>query len=189
MYNFNLLLLWKWAFAHFFFRGNTVSDGNDRQSLKIRIAKQAEKTAASLSMEIVLVELRNDGGRAIIRVYIDQPAGITLDDCEKFSRSFSAAMDVEDFVPFSYVLEVSSPGINRPLVKEADFQRFMGENARVRTRIPIDGQRNFKGRIIEVNDGRLTLQSAPGKQVVITIADIEKAGLIADGNLRKPQKA
>ena len=68
MYNFNLLLLWKWAFAHFFFRRITVSDGNDRQSLKIRITELAEKTAESMNMEVVLTEIKSEGGRAIVRV-------------------------------------------------------------------------------------------------------------------------
>jgi len=158
-----------------------MSDGNDRQSLKIRIAKLAEKTAAFMLMEIVLVEIRNEGGRSIVRIYIDQPSGITLEDCERFSRSFSAAMDVEDYVHFPYILEVSSPGVNRPLVKEADFQRFRGENARVRTRNPIECRRNFKGRIIDVTGGRLTLETMPDKQIIIiTVEDIEKASLIAD---------
>jgi len=157
-----------------------VSDGNDRPSLKTRITELAEKTASSMALEVVLVEMRNEGGRTILRIYVDQPTGITLEDCSQFSRRFSTIMDVEDFVPFAYVLEVSSPGVNRPLVKEADFQRFMGENARVRTRRPIEGQRNFKGRIIDVTEGRVTFESAPDKQVVAAVADIEKANLIAD---------
>jgi ribosome maturation factor RimP len=157
-----------------------VSEENERQSLKIRITELAEKAASSMNMDVVLVEIRNEGGRTIIRVYIDQPAGITLEDCERFSRSFSTTMDVEDFVPFAYVLEVSSPGVNRPLVKEADFQRFLGENARVRTYRPIESQRNFKGKIIDVTEGRVTFESAPDKHIVVAVADIEKASLIAD---------
>ena len=162
-----------------------MSDVNDRQSLKIRITELAEKTASSIKMTVVLVEIKNEGGRAIVRVYIDQPGGITLEDCERFSKRFSTTMDVEDFIPFAYVLEVSSPGINRLLVNEADFQRFLGENARVRTHRPIDGQRNFKGRIVSVTDGRVTFELVPDKQVVIAVADIEKANLIADLSIGK----
>ena len=187
-----VLILREWALAHFFFRRIAVSDENDRQSLKIRITELAKKTASSLAMEVVLVEIRNEGGRATLRIYIDQPAGITLEDCERFSRRFSTAMDVEDFVSFAYVLEISSPGVNRPLTREADFKRFLRENARVRTRCPIDGQRNFKGRIVDVTDGRVTFESAPDKQIVIAVADIEKASLIADlsigRNGMKPQR-
>ena len=167
-----------------------MSDWNDRQSLKIRITELAEKTASSMKMEVVLVEIRNEGGRTIVRVYIDQPSGIALEDCEQFSRRFSTVMDVEDFVPFAYVLEVSSPGVNRPLVKEADFRRFTGENARVRLRSPVDGQRNFKGKIVDVTEGRVTFESAlDNKQVVIVAADIEKATLIADLKDMRPQRS
>jgi len=157
-----------------------VSDENDRQSLKIQITELAEKTASSMKMEVVLVEIKNEGGRIIVRVYIDKPRGVTLEDCEQFSRRFSTTMDVEDFVHSAYVLEVSSPGVNRPLVKEADFKKYTGENARIRSRLPINGQRNFKGRIVNVTEGRVTFESAPDKQVVIACADIEKANLIAD---------
>ena len=169
-----------------------MSDGNDRRSLKTRITELAEKTAFYLGMEVVLVEIKNEGGATIVRVYIDQPTGITLEECELFSRRLSTVMDVEDFVSSAYVLEVSSPGIDRPLVKEADFQKFLGEKARIRTRRPIDGQRNFKGRIVDVTEGRVTLEFAPDKQVVIAAADIEKANLIADlsiGNIARPQRS
>jgi ribosome maturation factor RimP len=184
--NFRLLLLTGVGVCPLFFWRMAMSGVDDRPSLKIRITELAEKTALSMSMEVVLVEIRNEGGRTILRVYIDQPGGITLEDCAQFSRRFSTVMDVEDFVSFAYVLEVSSPGVNRPLVKEADFQRFLGENARVRTRRPIEGQRNFKGRIVDVNEGRVTFESAPDKQVVIDAEDIEKSNLIADLNIRAP---
>ena len=139
-------------------------------------------------MEVVLVEIKNESGRTVVRVYIDQPGGVSLEDCEHFSRRFSIALDVEDFVAFAYVLEISSPGVNRPLVKEQDFKRFLGENARVRTRRPIEGQRNFKGKIINVSEGRVTLESAPDKQVVIAAADIEKTNLIADLSIGRKEK-
>lgn len=157
-----------------------MSDGNDRRSLKARITELAEKTASSMSLEVVLVELKNEGGRQVLRVFLDQPAGITLGDCERFSKRFAVTLDVEDWIPFAYVLEVSSPGVNRPLVKEADFQRFIGSTARVRTRNPIAGQKNFKGRIVGAGEGRVTIEDAPDKLVTIEVADVEKANLVAD---------
>jgi ribosome maturation factor RimP len=161
-----------------------VSDLNQRQSLEIRITELAEQLAASMEMEVVLVETKGDGNHAIVRAFIDKPGGISLDDCERFSRRFSISLDVEDWIPFSYVLEVSSPGVNRPLVKETDFLRFCGKNAKVRTRFPLEGQRNFKGRIAGVIEGRLELEIAPGKQIGIALVDIEKASLIADLSMR-----
>jgi ribosome maturation factor RimP len=91
---------------------------------------------------------------------------------------------VEDWIPFSYTLEVSSPGINRPLVKESDFKRFCGENATIRTRKPIERRKNFKGRIVDVNVGRLEIEISPGNSIKIALMDIEKANLIGDISTR-----
>lgn len=163
-----------------------VSDNDERQILKAKITGLAEEIGAALGMEIVLVEIKGEGGHSIVRTYIDKPGGVTLEDCERFSKRFSVALDVEDWIPFRYILEVSSPGVNRPLVKESDFRRFCGRNAKVRTRLPIAGQRNFKGRIADVTEGRLELEVAPGKQVEIALTDIEKANLLAELSM-KPQ--
>ncbi len=163
-----------------------VSDNDERQILKAKITGLAEEIGAALGMEIVLVEIKGEGGHSIVRTYIDKPGGVTLEDCERFSKRFSVALDVEDWIPFHYILEVSSPGVNRPLVKESDFRRFCGRNAKVRTRLPIAGQRNFKGRIADVTEGRLELEVAPGKQVEIALTDIEKANLLAELSM-KPQ--
>jgi len=157
-----------------------VSDLNQRQSLEIRITELAEQVADSMGMEVVLVEIRGEGNRSVVRTFIDQPTGISLDDCERFSRRLSVALDVENWIPFSYTLEVSSPGVNRPLVKKSDFERFRGQRAKVRTRFPLEGRRNFKGKIVNVTEGRLGLEVAPGKQIGIALVDIEKASLIAD---------
>jgi ribosome maturation factor RimP len=163
-----------------------VSDVNEKQSLEAKITGLAEQVAASMGIEVVLLEIKGEGDHSILRTYIDQPSGITLDDCERFSKRFSVALDVEDWIPFSYVMEVSSPGVNRPLVKEADFNRFCGKNAKVRTRLPIEGQRSLKGKLAGVNEGKLTLEVSQEKRVVIALTDIEKASLIADLSM-KPQ--
>ena len=161
-----------------------VPESDRRLSLQTRITELAEQVAASMGMEVILVEIKGDGNRSVVRAFIDQPSGIGLDDCERFSKRFSVALDVEDWIPFTYTLEVSSPGVNRPLVKEADFQRYCGKNAKVRTHLPLAGQSNFKGKIVSVTEGRITLEISSGKQVGIAIADIEKANLIAELNMR-----
>jgi ribosome maturation factor RimP len=161
-----------------------VSDLNQRQSLESRITELAKQIAESMEMELVLVEIKGDGNRSVVRAFIDKPGGISLDDCERFSRHFSVSLDVEDWIPFSYILEVSSPGVNRPLVKESDFQRFCGQNAKVRMRTPFEGQRNFKGKIVGVTEGRLELEVAQGKQIGIALVDIEKANLIGVLSMR-----
>ena len=161
-----------------------VLDLNRRQSMENRITVLAEQLAASMGMDIVLVEIKGDGNHSVVRAFIDKPDGISLDDCERFSKRFSVSLDVEDWIPFSYVLEVSSPGVNRPLIKEADFQRFCGKNAKVQTRLPIEGQKHFKGKIVGVTEGRLELEVAPGRQIEIALMDIEKANLMADLSMR-----
>jgi len=164
-----------------------VLDLNQRQSLETRITELAEKIAGAMGMDVVLLEIKGDGSHSVVRTFIDQPGGVSLDDCERFSRRFSVSLDVEDWIPFSYVLEVSSPGVNRPLVKESDFQRFCGKNAKIRTKLPIAGQRNFKGKIAGVVEGRLQLEVASGKEIEIALTDIEKAkALNADCYLIKP---
>ena len=157
---------------------------SQKQTLEARITEMAEEVASSMGMEVVLIEIRGSGKNSTVRTFIDRPGGITLDDCERFSRRFSVLLDVEDSIPFSYTLEVSSPGINRPLVKESDFKRFCGKDIRVRTRTPVDGQKNFKGAIAHVTDGRIEIQIAPERTVSIALKDIEKANLIGDLDLR-----
>ena len=161
-----------------------ASELKQRQSLAARITETAEQVAASLGMEVVLVEIKGSGNKSVVRTFIDQPGGVTLDDCERFSRHLSVSLDVEDLIPYRYFLEVSSPGIDRPLVKESDFQRFCGKNASVRTRMPIEGRKNFKGRIANATEGRIELEIAPDSKVSIALADIEKANLIGDSSIR-----
>ena len=159
-----------------------------RQSLESRISDMAEEVASSMGMEVVLIEIKGSGKNSTLRTFIDQPGGITLDDCERFSRRFSVLLDVEDWIPFSYTLEVSSPGINRPLVKESDFERFCGKDIKVHTRTPVDGQKNFKGAIAHVADGHIAIQIAPERTVSIALKDIEKANLIGDLDTTRPAR-
>ncbi len=155
-------------------------DSDRRESLEARLTSLAEPLAASLGMEVVLAEIKGGGNRSIVRIFIDQPGGISLSDCERFSKRLSVLLDVEDFVPFSYVLEVSSPGLDRPLIKEQDFIRYTGKAANIRMRLPKDGQRNFRGKILGVSGGRLALEIAPGKEIEVALPEIEKANLVME---------
>ena len=158
----------------------TRDELSQRETLKARIQELAEQVAASMGLEIILVEIKGGSSRPIVRTYIDRPGGVTLDDCERLSKRLSVVLDVEDWIPCSYTLEVSSPGLDRPLVREADFARFVGRSARVRTRLPVEGQRNFKGKILRVAPGKVELEVAPGRKVDIAVADIEKANLVIE---------
>lgn len=151
----------------------------EQEALLGTVTSLAERVAAAMGMEVILLEIKG-GGRSIVRVFLDQPGGVSLDDCERFSKRFSVLLDVEDCIPFSYVLEVSSPGLDRPLVRESDYNRFSGQRARLRTRQPVQGQRNFQGRLLGAANGSVRLEVAPGKEVELELSQIERANLVAE---------
>ncbi len=127
--------------------------------------------------ELVHVELSGGGRHRVLRVYIDGPHGVSVDDCAAVSRQLSALLDVEDPLPGQYVLEVSSPGLDRPLVRLEDFQRFTGEQAKLRTVLPVDGRRNFSGRIAGTEGARVVLDTGTGC-IEFALEQIESARLI-----------
>lgn len=131
----------------------------------------------SLGYELFHLELVGQGKTSTLRLYIDSPQGIDVDDCAKVSREISALMDVEDPLPEAYQLEVSSPGLDRPLVKIEHFQQFIGEEARVVMRYPLEARRKFKGRIEAVDDGVVVL-SVDAEEYRLPVADMEKARLV-----------
>lgn len=127
-------------------------------------------------IELVEVEFRPDRGRWLLRLYIDSPGGVTLDDCTLVSRQVSALLDIKDPIDYPYTLEVSSPGINRVLRKEKDFQRFTGSPVRLTTRFKIEGRKNFSGTLTGVQGSRIILD-VNGKRVEIDRENVEKARL------------
>ncbi len=141
------------------------------------VARLVETTLAGLGYELVDLEI---SGRGMVRVFIDkpvgvEPAGITLEDCERVSNQLTRLFTVEG-VAYDR-LEVSSPGLDRPLKKEADFIRFRGEKANLKLRVPLEGRKNFIGVLGEVKDGVLQLDME-GKQVAITLSNVDRARLV-----------
>ena len=141
-----------------------------------------ETTVEGLGYELVSVELSNRG--RMLRIFIDKPAagpqetaasGVTVDDCARVSNQVARVLEVEA-IDYDR-LEVSSPGLDRPLKKEADFARFAGEQARLSVRVPVGGRRNFTGVMRAVADGRLELE-IEGGTVSLDIANIDKARLV-----------
>ena len=128
-------------------------------------------------MELVDVTYRLESGRWVLRVFIDKPGGVNLDDCAFISHQIEDLIEVEDVIPQRYFLEVSSPGLDRVLKKEADFQRFSGEKARVKTHEALDGRRNFKGRILRCEQGVLEMEDTEGQRFTFSLQEIEKARL------------
>src|SRR6202049_1803374 len=130
-----------------------------------RVREIAERVAASSGLEVVDVEFRGSGRAALLRVFLDKPgaasgdplAGVTHGDGAALSREFGTILDVEDAMPASYTLEVSSPGLDRKLTKAADFERFTGSRMKLMTRNPVNNNRYFEGRLESFREGLLTL--------------------------------
>ncbi len=133
----------------------------------------------SLQFEFVGLEYLSGAKPPVLRVYIDQEAGISVDDCAVVSRQISAVLDVEDPISGEYNLEVSSPGLNRPLFIAEHFQAVIGERIKVQTRIPVDGRRKFTGTLEHADDSQITM-AIDNSQVTLSIRDIEKGKLIFD---------
>jgi ribosome maturation factor RimP len=148
------------------------------------IAKRIDKIAADAAkengVEFVHSEIVGSRRNAVVRIYIDKPEGVTIEDCSTVSRAVEAVMDVEDFMPSAYVLEISSPGLERPLFTIRDFERFVGKKAKVKTVEPINGQANFSGRIAEVEASQIVLEDKTNGIVRIPFDSVEKANLKVD---------
>jgi ribosome maturation factor RimP len=148
-----------------------------------RIREAAERVARSEGMEVVDVEWKV-GKQRFLRVYIDKPEGISHRDCQVVSEQLSAILDVEDLVPGpAYILEVSSPGLDRKLTRPADFERFVGRLARISTSEPVGEARFFEGRLAGFADGvvKMTVKErGEEKQVDVPLALIRKANLVVE---------
>lgn len=131
----------------------------------------------SLGLFLWDIEFRKEGPRWLLRIYIDRESGVTLDDCEAVSKDLGVALDVEDIIPHSYTLEVSSPGLDRTLTKPEHFRRFIGNRVKVKTFKPVDGERVFKAEIAGVEQGILRLRLDSGAVLDVPLEDIAKASL------------
>ncbi|MGP0098263.1 MAG: ribosome maturation factor RimP [Terriglobales bacterium] len=167
-----------------------------------RVRQIAERVAGSSGLEVVEVEVCGAGKHRTLRVFIDRPGaapaahrpdGVTHEDCSKFSREFGAIVDVEEAVPGgSYVLEVSSPGLDRKLTKAADFERFRGQRVKLTTREPVENNRHFEGKLESFENGKLILDLTAARKkrvrpkedesqkVEIDLRNVEKANLVPE---------
>jgi ribosome maturation factor RimP len=165
-----------------------------------RVREIGDRVAASSGLEVLDIEFLGGGNARMLRVFLDKPAagndplaGVTHEDCVKFSREFGTILDVEDVVSGSYTLEVSSPGLDRKLMKPADFTRFTGSRLKLMTRQPVNNNRHFEGRLESFENGRLTLDlsvashksrkkmgDTAGQKIEIEFANVEKANLVPE---------
>lgn len=152
--------------------------------LRDRLIELLEPVVNAIGYELVLLEFSPRDGSGMLRLFIDAADGITLEDCEKVSREVSATLDVEDVITSAYRLEVSSPGLDRPLVKPEHYQRFIGEIARIQTLAPIAGRRRFQGVLLAVNEDAVSLETTDGP-ITLPLADIDKAKLVPNFDKEK----
>ncbi|WP_455202490.1 ribosome maturation factor RimP [Kaarinaea lacus] len=138
-----------------------------------------EPAVETLGYELVGLEYLSQGKHSLLRVYIDSEDGITLDDCERVSHQVSGLLDVEDVMHGHYNLEVSSPGLDRPLFTIDHFQRFKGQQVKVKLSVPIEGRKKFKGTICEISDNNVMLE-VDAQEIELPFSAIEKANLVPE---------
>ena len=136
-----------------------------------------EPVVTGMGFELVEIEFNSHPKNKVLRLYIDKENGILIEDCSQVSRQVSALIDVEDPISGFFNLEVSSPGLDRPLRKIEDYERFKGEMVKIKTSMPQDGQRNFKGQIKAVEEDSVVILFEE-KEVSLPVSAIEKARLI-----------
>jgi ribosome maturation factor RimP len=143
--------------------------------IRNKVIALVEPVLAEQGLELVDVEHRREGHGQVVRLLVDRQGGVDLDTLSRLSRELSVLLDVEEPVPGPYTLEVSSPGMHRPLRKPAHFVPYLGKRVRIRVRVPLDGQRNFCGTLATVTGGGVTLQLDGGPETYFEFSNIEKA--------------
>lgn len=152
----------------------------DRDATLKKIIELARQAAASQGLEYVHTELAGTKNNLVVRVYLDKPGGITLDDCGKASRDIEGALDVLDLIPNPYVLEVSSPGLERALYSAEDYQRFAGEVVRLKTDREFDGKKAFKAKLLGLEGDAAVIEDGREGVLQIPLANITRANLVFD---------
>ena len=145
-------------------------------TLRERLIALIEPLLGRMGYELVDLEHSAGRGSAVVRLYIDRPDGVGIEDCERVSREVSALLDVEDPIPTAYTLEVSSPGFDRTLRTRAHFERFVGSRVFVELCAPRDGRRRYTGTLLAVDDSGLVLQ-VDEQRVAVSFAEVGKARL------------
>jgi ribosome maturation factor RimP len=155
--------------------------GVDRNRVRQLITEIVE----GLGYEFVELELKGGGKNSVLRIFIDKPEGISHKDCALVSEQVGVVLDVEDLIPYSYTLEVSSPGLDRRLLKDSDYIRFEGKLARIQTRIPLQHQKAFKGRLRGLREGKVQLEMAGRGILEIPVDLVTEARLEFDWSEEK----
>ena len=147
------------------------------KSIRKGVADLIEPSLEEMGFELIDVDYLSSQRRWILRIYIDKEGGVTIDDCAQVSRELGDLIDVKDMIPHEYVLEVSSPGLNRPLTKEKHLIDALGKKIRVKMAKPMEGRRNFAGRLSDFRDETLYVEIDRG-MVALPWSEVEKANLV-----------
>jgi ribosome maturation factor RimP len=145
-----------------------------------KISMLLGRVAAAEGLTLVDVELKGGGANQLLRITIDKTGGVSHADCQLVSEQVSAILDVEDLIPGQYTLEVSSPGLDRKLVKPSDYEHFVGRRARLILREPVAGQRVIEGRLAGLEAGCVQLDGGEGQRTALELSNISKARLIVE---------
>jgi len=151
-----------------------------RQEIAQQVAMLAEPIAARYSLDVVDVELVGTGRHQILRVLVDRDGGAGVEDCARVSEALSRELDLYDLLAEPYMLEVASPGLDRPLRHPRDFVRFSGRTIAVTAVAPIEGQRRFRGRLLGLVDGRVSIGLEDGREVRLAFDEIAQARLVIE---------
>jgi len=149
-------------------------------SVASKLKGLAEKSAAEHGVELVHLELAGTKRNQVVRIFIDKPGGVTVEDCSNVSRSVEAVMDGDDFMPGPYVLEVSSPGLDRELYSLADFRKFVGSKAKAKVNHTDGKAKTYNGRIVAVDDDEITFEDRSEGEVKFPYSAVAKANLKFD---------
>ena len=150
------------------------------RSTEGRIREVAAKAAADCGVEFVHLEIAGTKRNQIVRIFADKPGGITIEDCSNVSKAVEAAMDADDFMPAAYVLEVSSPGLDRELYSLADFEKFAGKLAKLKMKPDFEGSKALNGRIVKVEGTEITFDDRTTGEITFPYESVAKANLKID---------
>ncbi len=156
-------------------------------SVTAQVSGFGRPLAEEQGVELVDLTFKKEGGRWILRVLLDKPAGVSVDDCEKYSQALERMLDASQIINGAYFLEVSSAGLDRPLKKDADFERFKGRVIQVHTYAPVDERRNFKGVLLGLEKGHVVLEDQ-GQKFKVPQDMIAKANLDYEDGLEKEKE-
>ena len=152
----------------------------ESRSIETRIKEIALKAAADCGVEFIHLEIAGTKRNQIVRIFADKEGGITIEDCSNVSKAVEAAMDADDFMPAAYVLEVSSPGLDRELYSLADFEKFVGKLAKIKMRPDFDGPKGLNGRILKIEGGEITFDDRTSGELTFPYESVAKANLKID---------